>query len=308
MTDPETATTRKAQQTAPTQNSLYQTVFFGPNGLRAGWRVLIFVVISRVLARALFALAAAVGFGSGLFARLTPLSAGFGHGLVFVATLLAALVMARFERRRFGVYGLPVRSAFQGDFWIGGLVGFGAISGALGLIAAFHGLQISGLAIQGRTIVVATITWGIAFVLVGLAEEFSYRGYLQYTLTTGIGFWPAAILLSVGFAVAHARNSGESAMGLVSVVFFALLFCLFLRRRGNLWLAVGFHAGWDWGETFFYGTPDSGLLPSNNLLNSVFSGPHWLTGGQVGPEASIFTPLMLAFVAIIFSSISRAKQ
>jgi hypothetical protein len=61
--------------------------------------------------------------------------------------------------------------------------------------------------------------------------------------------------------VAHAANPGESAAGLLSIPLFALLFCLFLRRTGNLWLGVGFHAGWDWGQTFFYGVPNSGLLP-----------------------------------------------
>jgi hypothetical protein len=32
--------------------------------------------------------------------------------------------------------------------------------------------------------------------------------------------------------------------------------------------AVGFHAGWDWGQSYFYGTPDSGLVVQNHLLAS----------------------------------------
>jgi hypothetical protein len=31
------------------------------------------------------------------------------------------------------------------------------------------------------------------------------------------------------------------------------------------------------------------------------SGPRWLTGGTVGPEASIFCPIVLVIVAIVFS-------
>ena len=57
----------------------------------------------------------------------------------------------------------------------------------------------------------------------------------------------------------------------------------------------------DWGQTFLYGVPNSGLLPSQNLLNASFRGPRWLTGGTVGPEASIFCPIVLAIVAIVFS-------
>jgi membrane protease YdiL (CAAX protease family) len=123
-----------------------------------------------------------------------------------------------------------------------------------------------------------------------------------------MGFWPTAILLSALFGLAHASNPGESKFGLVSVVLFGLLFCLFLRRRGNLWWAVGFHAGWDWGQTFFYGVPDSGLSPYHNLFGSAFSGPRWLTGGSVGPEASIFTPVVLVIVAILFASAYRENK
>jgi len=94
----------------------------------------------------------------------------------------------------------------------------------------------------------------------------------------------------------------------ISVVLFGLLFCLFLSRTGNLWWAVGFHTGWDWGQTFFYGVPDSGIAPYHNLFGSDFSGPRWLTGGTVGPEASIFTPIVLVVVAILFTRVYREKR
>ncbi|MGC1370833.1 MAG: CPBP family intramembrane glutamic endopeptidase [Candidatus Sulfotelmatobacter sp.] len=171
-----------------------------------------------------------------------------------------------------------------------------------------HGFHLAGLAIHGKTIVVAVAGWTGAFVIVGLGEEFAFRGYLQFTLTAGMGFWPSALLLSALFGLAHASNPGESKFGLLSVVCFGLLFCLFLRRTGNLWWAVGFHAGWDWGQTFFYGVTDSGLKPYHNLFNSSFSGSRWLTGGTVGPEASVFTPIVLLIVAIVFNSIYRESR
>src|SRR5579864_3261356 len=123
-----------------------------------------------------------------------------------------------------------------------------------------------------------------------------------------MGFWPSAILLSICFGLAHSGNPGESKAGLLSVVCFGILFCLFLRRTGNLWWAVGFHAGWDWGQTFFYGVPDSGMSPYHNLFNSAFSGPRWLTGGFVGPEASVLTPVALLIVAVVFSRSYRENQ
>jgi hypothetical protein len=293
------------------------TVFRGPNGIRAGWRVLIFMVLVAVVAAGLGLLFAlfrlltkglAGAQGEIRFSGITPLGLAISEAAIFVCTAIAALIMTRIEHRKFGEYGLPARVAFRKDFWIGTLVGFLSISGCLLGIFAFHGFQLTGLAIHGSTIATATAAWAATFVMVGLAEEFAFRGYLQFTLATGMRFWPSAILLSALFGLAHGGNPGESKAGLLSVVLFGLLFCLFLRRTGNLWWAVGFHAGWDWGQTFFYGVPDSGIAPYHNLFGSVFHGPAWLTGGSVGPEASAFTPVVLGIVAILFASVYRENR
>ena len=62
------------------------------------------------------------------------------------------------------------------------------------------------------------------------------------------------------------------------------------------------------GQTFFYGVTDSSMKPYHNLFNSSFNGPTWLTGGTVGPEASIFTPIILLIVGIVFSFIYRQNK
>jgi CAAX protease family protein len=298
------------QPAAPPAAVPQYTIFRGPNGIRAGWRVLIFSAIS-------FALVLMVSVIVGIFTHgrvglqvssITPTGLILIEAPLLLFTAIPALVMASIEHRKFGQYGLPARFAFGKDFWVGIIVGFLAISGCLLAIFAFHGFRLTGLAIHGNTIASAIAAWSVTFVIVGLAEEFSFRGYLQYTLTTGMGFWLSAIVLSLLFGLAHASNPGETKFGLVSVVLFGLLFCLFLRRTGNLWWAVGFHAGWDWGQTFFYGVPDSGLVPYHNLFNSSFNGPRWLTGGSVGPEASVFTPIVLAIVAILFARVYRENK
>jgi uncharacterized protein len=310
MADPEILPPIQQESNAVSPPAPPNTIFRGPNGIRAGWRVIIFLSMSGGLLIVFAAILAILSRGKAHFelGQLTPLGLGIGEGTILVLTAIPALIMAVIERRKFGQYGLPARSAFRSDFWIGTVVGFLAISMCLLGIFALHGFHLAGLAIHGGTIASATAAWAVTFIIVGLAEEFSFRGYLQFTLTTGMGFWPSAILLSCLFGLAHAGNAGESMAGLASVVLFALLFCLFLQRRGNLWWAVGFHAGWDWGQTFFYGVPDSGLAPYHNLLTSSFSGPRWLTGGTVGPEASIFTPIVLVIVAILFTRVYRENK
>src|SRR5215469_1175208 len=292
------------------------TVFRGPKGIRAGWRVLLFLALVAAVG---LVIALVVGVTMALihrggpkptfsFSPLSPAALSLQEGAMLICTVVAALIMARIEGRKFEQYGLPLRSAFGKDFWIGIVAGFASISGTLAGIAALGGFRLEGIATHGPVLARAIVAWSLTFILVGLAEEFSFRGYLQYTLTTGIGFWPAAILLSLLFALAHSGNPGETSFGLLSVVVFGLVFCLVLRRTGNLWWAVGFHAGWDWGQTFFYGVSDSGIPPYHNLFNSSFNGPRWLTGGTVGPEASIFTPIVLLIVAFVVSRVYRGNR
>jgi membrane protease YdiL (CAAX protease family) len=281
-------------------------IFVGPNGLRAGWRLLMFLALLAVLFGG-FVLIRAGGpqgflekYKSQSHITITPLVVGGSEAITLLFLCAAALIMGKLEHRKFSEYGLPLRKALGKDFWLGSFSGFLAISGTLLTMFLMHGFRITGLALHGTAIVSSLVGWGIAFFLVGLVEEFLFRGYIQYTLASGIGFWPAAFVMSGLFGLGHAFNSNENAAGSEAVVLFGLLLCLFLRRTGNLWCAVGFHLGYDWGQ-MFYGVPDSGIVPYHSLLSSTLSGPRWLTGGMVGPEASFLTPLALLVVALVFS-------
>ena len=290
-----------------------RSLFLGPRGLRAGWRLLIFLgLLAFLLGGTNLVLA---GGPQGLRNALkhmdkvtvTPFKMGASEAMAFAMLCLVTLVMGRIEKRKFSEYGLPFRQILGKDFWIGCLSGFLAISGTLLAMFLLHGFRITGLALHGKAIFYALAGWAIAFLLVGLCEEFLNRGYLQYTLASGIGFWPAAFVMSGFFALGHAFNPHETLAGVASVVLFGLLLCFFLRRSGNLWCAIGFHAAYDWGQVLF-GVPDSGIAPYHSLFNSTFSGPHWLTGGIVGPEASVLTPIALALVALVFSRYYRENR
>jgi uncharacterized protein len=288
-------------------------VFVGPHGVRAGWRLLMFLTLFAVLFGGFVLIK--TGGPQGLresyrkqsHITITPLLMGESEAITLLFLGGVALIMGKLEHRKFSEYGLPLRKALGKDFWIGSSSGFLAISGTLLAMFLLHGFQITGLALHGAAMVSSLLGWGIAFLLAGLVEEFLFRGYIQYTLTSGIGYWPAAFAMSGLFGFGHFFNSNENVRGSAAVVLFGLLLCFFLRRTGNLWCAVGFHLGYDWGQ-MFYGVPDSGIVPYHHLLNSTLSGPGWLTGGIIGPEASFLTPLALLVVAVLFSRYHRETR
>ena len=64
----------------------------------------------------------------------------------------------------------------------------------MGALYADGHLVFGGAALQGLPALGYGLAWLLDFIMVGITEEALYRGYLQATLTRGIGFWPAVFL------------------------------------------------------------------------------------------------------------------
>jgi len=179
------------------------------------------------------------------------------------------------------------------------LLGLVEISLLIGLVSAFGGYSFGSIALTSKGI----FGWGLLhlalFTVVGFFEEFMFRGYSQFTLADGIGFWPAALVLSLGFGAVHLGNPGEGPVGAASVALVGIFFAFTLRRTGNLWYAVGLHASFDWGETYLFSVPNSGTFMEGHLSNSVLHGAKWLTGGTVGPEGSVFCFLTMGLQFLV---------
>ena len=81
------------------------------------------------------------------------------------------------------------------------------------------------------------------------------------------------------------------------------MFCLSIWVTGSAWWALGCHASWDWAETVFYGTPDSGFVAKGHLFTSVAQGPALWSGGTDGPEGSVLVLPVILLLAVVLLSI-----
>jgi membrane protease YdiL (CAAX protease family) len=307
------------QTTSPSQvagggNPPVHSIFVGQDGLlRPGWRLLIYLV-------AFFAILAALSFTIRALLHSPPHQtppvwvALIGEILSFVAAVIPALFLARYEKRRFGAYGLTRAGAFGRNFWFGVIWGICAISLLMVVMRGIHIFYFGGLAQHGVRILKFGVFWAALFLAVGFFEEFLMRGYTQFTLGQGIGFWPAALLLSFTFGALHfpqeyaLHDTWGAWAGALGAACIGLFFCLTLRRTGTLWFAIGMHASWDWGESFLYSVPDSGTKAVGHLLSSSFQGKTWLTGGPVGPEASVLVFVLIAVMWVVFARVYPAKS
>jgi uncharacterized protein len=280
------------------QPSYARTVFLGPEGLRAGWGIAFYLLTFFLLQRLAVDLAWRRDLGaSGLWSMMLEECGSL------VAAVIPALILMRVEVRPWKTYGLPADVTFGRLFGTGGLWGFAGISLLMFTLYGLHAFAFGHLVLHGVRLLRFAAFWAVMFLLVGLFEEFLLRGYTQFTLGRALGFWPAALVLSCAFGLIHLRNGGEQWRGLLAAALIGFFFCLTLRRTGSLWFAVGFHAAWDWGETFFYSVPDSGMVAPGHLLSSALRGADWLSGGSVGPEGSV---LCFAVIAAVWVAFDRA--
>lgn len=164
-----------------------------------------------------------------------------------------------------------------------------------------HVFSFGPLALHGLDILRYAAFWAIATLLVGVFEEIAFRGYVQHTLSSALGFWPSALLISAVFGATHLLDRTYTWFGVVSAGMFGLLFSLTLFRTGALWLAISFHAAFDYSQIFLFSPSNGAVKTSAHLLTSSLHGPLWLTGGTVGPEASVNGLGVLVAVFLLFN-------
>ncbi len=286
-----------------------RSIFVSKSGLRAGWSLLLWLVAFGVIAGLLAGIAQYFLHGQktpkGL--PVKPVYMLIGEAGSLLATAVATWLMSRVERKSFASFGLS-----SGGLLFDCLTGVGSglvlISGLVVALKACGWLVFDFRLLFGWTVVEYALVWGVAFFLLGMFEETFLRGYAQRTLGRGIGFWPAAFILSFIFGLVHKNNAGESLVGLLSAGLIGLVFCFSLQRTGTLWWAIGFHAAWDWGESFLYGVPNSGVVDEGRLFSVHTNGPTWLSGGTTGPEGSLLVLVAIALAAGIVFWILPARS
>ena len=280
------------------------SIFIGPDGARAGWRFLLFVLGIELaefyLREPLLSL---LSRRSGVNLNELSAPALFIEELVgLVSVLLVTGIAALLEQRRVDGYGLPVAHAFGKLFWKGMLAGLLVVVFVATAMIATGAMKVHGLALGATGLPWFGLLWLGANVLVGLNEEYLFRGYALRVLWRGAGFWPAALVTTAIFSGLHLSKPHENAMDIGMIFIVGLAICLSVHRTGTLWWAVGWHTAFDFGQFFLIGTNNGGQTPVGHLFKVSFPGSAWLNGGELGTEASIFmVPAAIAtFVYVLW--------
>jgi uncharacterized protein len=147
--------------------------------------------------------------------------------------------------------------------------------------------------------------WGVYIIaLLGLVPCL----LLHLNRASSSGFWQAAWLTSTLFGAAHTGNNGENWIGIFAAALIGFVFCVSIWVTGSAWWAIGCHAAWDWAETYFYGTADSGFVAPGHLFSTKPAGNPLWSGGADGPEGSLLViPVVLLILVWLLIFYRRSK-
>jgi uncharacterized protein len=264
---------------APARGGLARAVFVGPDGLRAGWRIVLFALLAGALAAFLGTSAALLGL---------RVEGTLGFALMLAAVLGASwTLLAVLERRPPGALGFPLRRAAARESLLGTAVGGALLAAAVVPLAATGMARwVAGEGSVPEYVAVLASTLGF-FALAAAFEEALFRGYPFQALVRGIGAGPAVVASSALFAVAHGNNPNVAPLGLVNIFLAGVMLAVAYLRTRSLWFATGVHLGWNWTMASLLDFPVSGFVSDTPLYDVVARGPEVWTGGAFGPEAGL---------------------
>ena len=215
-----------------------------------------------------------------------------------VATAAAAIivygwVVRRIERRE--VTELA-RNGAAARLNRGVLIGFAMFAAVIGNIALMGGYHVHGIgSVSGAVGMVGFMA------AAAVTEELMFRGLLFRLVEERLGTWLSLLLTGVLFGLMHLLNPDASLWGATAIAIeagFMLAACYAATR--NLWVPIGLHFGWNFAAGGVFGVVVSGNGESEGLLDATTSGSTLLSGGDFGPEGSLYTVAAGAALTVVF--------
>ncbi|WP_419706239.1 CPBP family intramembrane glutamic endopeptidase [Promicromonospora sp. NFX87] len=216
-----------------------------------------------------------------------------GLATAVLAVLVYAWVVRRTERR--DVVEVSREGAVSG-------LGWGTLLGV-----ALFALVIVNLAFLGSYTVhgLGTVTGAVGLVgfmaAVAVGEELMFRGVLFRIIEGWTGTWIALTATSLLFGLAHLINPNASLWGALAIAVEAggMLTAAYVATR-KLWVPIGLHLGWNIAGSAVFSTEVSGNNTPQGLLDASTSGPMLITGGEFGPEGSVYSIVFCVAAAAVF--------
>ena len=142
------------------------------------------------------------------------------------------------------------------------------------------------------------------------AEELADRWYLQQKLRRRYRApWIAIFVNSLVFMAMHLANPGISPLALTQIFLVGVLFSLFVYYYNGLWIAMAFHAAWNFTQSIVFGLPNSGIVSAYSVfrLDAASATNGLFYNVNFGVEGSVAANIILLALCIFIFMKNREK-
>jgi membrane protease YdiL (CAAX protease family) len=214
--------------------------------------------------------------------------------VIFV--LYAVLVQKRSLRGLgFAVKGIKIAKEYGLGLLIGLVMMFAVVLGEI----LVGGVEFTGISLSVNIVPMILLIF-VGYMIQGMEEEVMTRGFLMISIARRYPVWVGVLTNALLFGLLHLLNPGATAFSVINTVLHGILYSMFFLKRDSIWLDGGVHSGWNFSQSCIFGQSTSGMP----LMASVFSmttptEKSFLTGGDYGLEASIFSTAVSVIVFIL---------
>ena len=289
------------------ERSILARIFLSPEEprLRAGWRLLLHILLMLLFGSILGVIAIALG--------ILDLDSIWGQILNFLIITGSVYVARRWlDKRSFESLGLKLDRYTALDI----LAGIGITFVQMGVIYVAM-LGLGWLTFEGfawdfdalNVVIRGVVTFFVLFLFVGWNEELLSRGYQLQTIASGLNLFWGVVISSAIFGLLHLGNPNATWVSAVGIFFAGVYLAYGYIRTKQLWLPIGLHIGWNFFEGVVFGFPVSGLSNIYKLIRIRVHGPELWTGGAFGPEAGLIVlpSLLLGAFFIYLYTMRRTR-
>ncbi len=230
-----------------------------------------------------------------IYAQL--LAVAFLLFLILIGLAAISRIATRTARLR-EANALPARATSRQEWGIGVALGWALVVATIVPMALAGDLH-PNFWFQPRGIGLALSSL-LTLLILTLAQEAVFRGFLFARLIRAIGSTLATLLMSLIYATIFAFHPESTRLSIFVAFLMSLLFSLAYLRTHALWLPWGLHFAWSACTAVLFGLPVAGSVYTS-FIDTATSGSVWLTGGLYGPEGALFTALVvLAGMAVLY--------
>lgn len=229
-----------------------------------------------------------------------------------VSTVIISLlcfIISRIYKIRTKELGMLFTKHWLRNYIIGIGIGTVSISMIWVLSVMFGGFRISVNNVN-QTVLINILIIFVTMLFVGYFEEVLMRGLMTFVGAKNSKLFNA-IVTAIFFSLLHSFNSSFSILPMINTFLIGIVFSMLTWIGGDLWMAIAYHAFWNFVMGSILGVQVSGVVMSGLLISSL-NNAGLINGAGYGLEGSlictVFILAQIAFLYVFFIKKGRTNK